>query len=72
MIVDQFKHAGAAKASKRFCVGRRFAKLRRKQRDTKRATHGRRKFQQVPTARSDPDELFRLEFIHGLFIHLYV
>ena len=64
MILDQLKHVGAAKAFERFRVGRRLAKLCRKQRDTKGAAHYRRKSPQVPTARSDPDELFRLEFIH--------
>jgi len=48
----------------RFCVGRRLAKLGGKQGDAKNAAHGRRKFPQVPAGRTDPDELFRLKFIH--------
>ena len=64
MILDQFQHAGAPKASERLCVGRRLAKIGGKQRDAKNATPGRRKFPQVQAARTDPDELFRLKFIH--------
>ena len=73
VILDQFEHAGAAKTPERFRVGGRLAKLRGEQRDTESAAHGRRKFPQLPTARSDPDELFRLEFIRvgRLYIYMY-
>jgi hypothetical protein len=65
MILDQLKDAGGTKTLERFGVRWHLAKLDGKQRDTKGTPDGRRKFPQVPAARSDPDELFRLEFIHA-------